>query len=132
MWKGTCSVCAFILVFGANPSIPVSAFFSKIWKRLHEDRADGLKIDPPLKVKNASKKSDEKPAASNEANASVNSTGGDDELKRFRDNITKITGNLSGGNMMNSMMMGGFDPKILMAASKAQGNQAVPENHTEV
>jgi hypothetical protein len=90
-----------------------------------------LKIEPP-KVKNASKKSGEKPTASNEANASVNSTGGDDELKRFRDNITKITGNLNGGNMMNSMMMGGFDPKILMAASKAQGNQAVPENHTEV
>lgn len=83
-------------------------------------------------MKNATKKSDEKPAASKEANASVNSTGGDDELKRFRDNITKITGNLSGGNMMNSMMMGGFDPKILMAASKAQGNQAVPKNHTEV
>jgi hypothetical protein len=130
-------VCAFILVFGANPSILVSAFFSKIWKRLHGD------IEPPTKVKNASKKSDEKPAASNEANASVNSTGGDDELKRFRDNITKITGNLSGGNMMNSMMMGGFDPKILnamggganqsiMAASRAQGDQAVPDNHTEV
>jgi len=126
-------VCAFILVFGANPSIPVSAFFSKIWKRLHGD------IEQPC----ASKKSDEKPAASNEANASVNSTGGDDELKRFRDNITKITGNLSGGNMMNSMMMGGFDPKILnamggganqsiMAASRAQGDQAVPDNHTEV
>jgi hypothetical protein len=37
VWKGTCVVCAFILVFGANPSILVSAFFSKIWKRLHGD-----------------------------------------------------------------------------------------------
>lgn len=125
-------------LFGANPSIPVSAFFTKIWKRLHGD-----KIEPPPKVQNASRKSGEKPAASNEANASVNSTGGDDELKRFRDNITKITGNLSGGNnMMNSMMMGGFDPKILnamgganqsiMTASRAQDNQEVPDNHTEV
>jgi len=97
------------------------AFFTRIWKRLHKDRADALEAKPPRKAKKKQKTSLSEP--------SINSDNSD-ELKRFRDNITRITGNMHGdmhgGNMMNSMMMGGFvNPAILnaMGGGGTGGNQ---------
>jgi hypothetical protein len=91
----------------------LTAFFTRIWKRLHDDRPDGLKIEPPLKVKktNDNKSFTETHNASNDTTTDTFTIDGSssDELKRFRDNITRITGNMNmnGGNMMTSMMTGG-------------------------
>jgi len=102
------------------------AFFSRIWKRLHHDRPDGLKIDPPLRVKktnnNSSVTDAHEKSASNDT--SIIDGSSSDELKRFRDNITRITGNMNmnGGNIMTSMMTGGFmNPAILDAMCGGSG-----------
>jgi hypothetical protein len=104
----------------------LTAFFSRIWKRLHHDRPDGLKIDPPLRVKktnnNSSVTDAHEKSASNDT--SIIDGSSSDELKRFRDNITRITGNMNmnGGNIMTSMMTGGFmNPAILDAMCGGSG-----------
>eukprot|EP00986_Skeletonema_menzelii_P005716 scaffold2118_cov145-Skeletonema_menzelii.AAC.1 len=89
------------------------AFFSRVWNRLHNERADGLKIDPP--PRSVAKKK-QKISVSDEPEPSV------DELKLLRDNIALVTGKMSEGNMVHSMMMGGFaNPAILNAMGG--GNQ---------
>ena len=89
------------------------AFFSRVWNRLHNERADGLKIDPPRRV---AKKKQKISVSEPEPEPSV------DELKLLRDNIALVTGKMSEGNMVNSMMMGGFsNPNILNAMGG--GNQ---------
>lgn len=104
-----------------SPSICVAAFFLRIWKRLHDERPDGLKIEPPQKKAKKTNSNSKKSASKNE-NSATDGGSNSDELKRFRENITRITGNMSGDNIMNSMMVGGFmNPTILNAMSGGTG-----------
>lgn len=113
------------------------AFFSRVWNRLHNERADGLKIDPPPRV--AKKK--QMIMLSEPQQPSI------DELKLFRDNIARVAGTMTDGNMMSSMMTGGFaNPAILNAmgggsqsmlsmqrfADKRTPGEGSQSNHAEV
>lgn len=101
----------------------LTAFFSRIWKRLHNDRADGLKIDPPRREKKKPKKPSSAPDKNNDDSS--------DELQRlFHENFARMNGampgNMPDGNLMNSMMMGGFvNPAMLnaMSGGVSGGNQ---------
>lgn len=91
---------------------------------MHNDRADGLKIDPPRREK-------KKPTKSLSAPDMNMNSGSSDELQRlFQENFARMNGAMAGnmpdGNMMNSMMMGGFvNPAMLnaMSGGVSGGNQ---------
>ncbi len=81
---------------------------------MHNDRTDGLKIDPPRREKKKQKKRLSVPDMNSESS---------DELQRlFQENFARMNGAMAGnmpdGNMMNAMMMGGFvNPVMLNAMS---------------
>ena len=90
---------------------------------MHNDRADGLKIDPPIREKKKRKKPTPSVPELNSGNA--------DELQRlFHENFARMNGIIPGdmidGNMRNSMMMGGFmNPAMMnaMSGGVSGGNQ---------
>ena len=96
----------------------ISAFFTRIWNRLHYGRADGLMIEPPQRQQHVNKKrkrSSRKP----------NNDGESEALKRFKDNITKIAGDITGdleaSSIITSMKMGGFRNTAVLNAMSGGG-----------
>lgn len=95
-----------------------SAFFARIWNRLHYSRADGLMIMPPQRQQRVSKKQ-------KRSSKKSNNDGESEALNRFKDNITKIAGDITGdleaSTIITSMKMGGFRNTAVLNAMSSGG-----------